>query len=98
MTYGINYSNLPPHMHGAIQRYIDNGIEPGSFLKAVLSNDLVQAFGAADEFNSAAMRDWAMFLYNEAPSGCWGSREKVHNWIKQGGIEGMNKSMEQDNE
>ena len=72
---------IPPHMIGAIKRYIVNGIQPGSFLTAVLSNDLKEAFARADSENSAAMQGWVQFLYNYAPSGCWGSPGRVSDWL-----------------
>lgn len=63
--------------------YIENGIEPGSFLTAVLENDLMEAFGRADDINRERLFDYCSFLYNEAPPACFGSKEKVKLWIKQ---------------
>ena len=76
---GAHY--IPPHMMGAIKRYLLQGIPGGSFLTALLSNDLMAAFGAADVENTEAMRGWTMFLYNCAPTGSHGSPEKVRAWI-----------------
>jgi len=86
----IDYSRLPEHMQGAARRYIENGISGGSFLTEVFSNRLVQAYGRADDQNTAAMRNWADFLYNEAPRGCWGSPELVDEWCRVGGLVGLN--------
>lgn len=72
--------HLPVHMHGAISRYIAKGIPPGSFLTAVLSNDLMGAFGKADDENREALYEWVRFIYNYAPTGCHGSPEKVRAW------------------
>lgn len=33
-------------------------------------------------------KDYAMFLYNEVPTGCYGSREKVKAWAERGGFLG----------
>lgn len=33
--------NVPAHTRGGIVRYIDEGIPPGSFLTAIICNDLV---------------------------------------------------------
>lgn len=77
----VNYDNLPIHMQNSIRLYVEEKIEPGSFLFAVLSNDLTQAFGRADEINREAMFDWANWLYNECPRNIWGSREIVQKWI-----------------
>jgi len=77
----IDYSRLPEHMQGAARRYIERGITPGDFLTAVICNDLVGAIQRADDVNTAAMRDWVMFFYNDAPSGCWGSSAAMDDWI-----------------
>ena len=82
----VDYRSLPPGMVGGAQRYIEHGIKPGDFLCRVFSNDLVGAYSRADNINTAAMRTWAAFLYNEAPRGCWGSEEAMADWIKAGGL------------
>ena len=76
----VNYSLLPMHMQEPVQNYVEIGSPIGGFLTAVLSNDLAHAYGAADEANTAAMRQWAMWLFNEAPSKSWGSASKVAAW------------------
>ena len=76
----IDYSRLPEHMQGPMRRYIENGIPPGSFLRAVLSNDLRAAFQRADDINGPRIRDFVVFLYNEAPRGCYGSPSAVNEW------------------
>jgi hypothetical protein len=79
----IGYSNLPEHMREGTKDYVERGLEPGGFLYAVLCNDLVAAFGKADEINFVRMSDWASWLWNEAPTGCWGSPAKVAAWIRR---------------
>lgn len=73
---------IPEHMHGGLKRYIENGIEPGSFLMAVLENNLKEAFGCADHINAQKIGDYVRYLYNYSPSPCWGSPEKVAQWIE----------------
>ncbi len=80
---------LPVYMHGGVERYVLHGILNGHFLTAVVSNRLVEAFSNADDINTAAMRAWVSWLYNEAPIDCWGSPEKVQAWIDAGGLEGI---------
>ena len=77
----LDVSMLPEHMQASVEEYYYNGQYPGAFLRAVLSNQLVQAFGTADEINEQCMKSWVMFLYNELPSSAWGSSEKVDLWI-----------------
>lgn len=79
-------------MHDSIADWIETARIPprlmGSFMRAVLTNDLMGAFGHADEQNAAAMRAWTMFLYNDAPSECYGSAEKLQAWHERGGLRG----------
>lgn len=77
----IDYSLLPEHLRAGMQRYIEQGILPGHFLRAILSNDLADAFLKADDISTAAMRDIAMFVYR-LPDAAWGSEEKMLAWAK----------------
>ncbi len=81
----VDYATLPEHMREGARDYVERGWKPGDFLRAVLENNLVEAFGHADLINRLAMDDWAKWLWNEAPKGCWGSPEKVAAWIKAKG-------------
>lgn len=79
----INYNLLPKHLRGAVRRYIENRMPPGDFLQAVISNNLVESFGRADEINILKMFDIVSFFYSEAPGLCWGSKEKMKKWIEE---------------
>ncbi len=79
---------LPHHMRDGVERYVLHGIPGGSFMTALFENRLVQAFNRADEENTAAMRAWASWLYNDAPGDCWGSPMAVSEWIAAGGMMG----------
>jgi len=81
-----NWSLIPDYMIGGLRRYIENGIEPASFLFAVVSNNLRRAFECADGTNVHHIRNYLEFLYSYAPAECWGSPAKVEAWIKQGGL------------
>lgn len=72
---------IPPYMWGGVERYFVNRIPGGSFLTALFSNDLMEAFGRADDENSANMRQYCQFLYNYAPRGSYGSPENVRAWL-----------------
>ena len=88
----ISYDKLPPHMVDGARRYIEHGIMPGGFMMAVLDNDLGGAFARADEVNTAAMKQWAMWLYNDAPGGCWGSPRITEAWMEHEGLKGRRHS------
>lgn len=71
------------YMADGMRRYFENGISPGSFGTALLCNDLRETFGRADETNSRCIRQWVQWLYDNAPAGSWGSRERFNDWIAQ---------------
>jgi len=64
-----------------IERYVEQGVPLGDFLLAVLSNDLKGAFGRADDENRRDLYEIVQWCYNEIPSDCWGSPEKVRQWL-----------------
>lgn len=66
----------------ALDRYAKDGIETGSFLRAVLENDLFQAVHRADSDNLRDIQQITEYVNWELPAGCWGSKEKVQAWLK----------------
>jgi hypothetical protein len=82
----INWGNIPERMRGGIINYIESGVEPGSFLRAVFCNNLTEAFGKADSENIELIREYAKFLHNECPASCWGSEQTYNDWIKWRGL------------
>ena len=77
-----NYDLVPvAHMADGMRRYIEDGIRPGNFLTALLCNDLMDAARRADEMNHRYLADWAKWVYNYAPRGCFGSKKRFEAWI-----------------
>jgi len=74
-------------MNGALEHVLF-GTPMGHFLTYLFENDLVRAYGQADDSNTKHMREWAAWLFNSAPSDCWGSEEKVLDWQSRGGLVG----------
>ena|ERR1035437_4752584 len=71
---------IPEYMMEGLSNWKLYGIRPGSFLLSVLKNDLRNACENADRENIHNLPTYIAYLYNEAPEGCWGSREKVDRW------------------
>ena len=71
---------IDPNMQ-SIKLYIENRMKPGSFLEAIICNDLKEAVARADDFNIRNIPAYVEFFYNRAPINCWGSTEKYLNWI-----------------
>jgi hypothetical protein len=62
-------------------RYFNEHCPTGSFLEAVISNDLREACGQADDNNLWILPVIVGWLYNEAPAGCWGSPAQYEKWV-----------------
>ena len=88
----LNYEMLPEQAREQAQQYIENGVQLGRFMSAVICNNLYEAFAHADDINTARMKDHVMFWHFEAPRQCHGSLAKMDVWIKQGGLKGNQSS------
>lgn len=85
--------NLPDNLiryHGGLERYLNHGIMPGSFLTAVLENKLMESYRAADDDSLRQIPSLIKYLYNHFPMAAWGSPERVAAWTQHvlGGILG----------
>ena len=82
----ISYDKLPEHMRSGAKYYIEQGILPGGFLTAVLENNLSEAAMRADGTNVKRLPDFAGWMMWDIPFTAWGSKQKVKDWIAQGGM------------
>lgn len=78
--YTFQGQTVPSGMIAALQRHVASGEPTGDFLTAVLENDLAEAVGRSDWINVQRLTAYVVWLYNEAPAACWGSKEKVAAW------------------
>lgn len=88
----MNQYRIPDDIRASLDAYV-RGEHPypfGSFVTAVLANDLVGALGQADDENRANIFEYASYLYNEMPGRTgdpsrdfWGSYEAVKNRIAE---------------
>lgn len=77
------YDEIPRGILESLIAFRDTGRPTGGCLYAVLSNDLMEAFGKADEKTAGAMLAIVKFIYNEMPRACHGSNEEVDAWTEQ---------------
>lgn len=77
----LKYPKIPTHTLNGLLSYWKQHTPTGGFLAAVLSNKLIESFQRADDFNRPAMEAICSFVYNEMPSGCYGSVKIVEEWI-----------------
>ena len=81
----IDYQQIKQSTLDSLKRYVEQGIPTGGFLEAVLSNNLMEACGRADEENAATLFQICAYIYNELPAPCHGSPAKVSAWLKARG-------------
>jgi hypothetical protein len=72
---------IPERTKASIDRYVKDHMPTGDFLYAVLTNNLTESIGRADDENGAALKEIVQYIYNEIPWGCWGSPERVKRWL-----------------
>lgn len=82
------YDNIPGAILLAINNHVLRGQRCGNFVTAVLSNDLTEAVNRADDECQKCLHTIIRYLYNNCPGGCWGSKKKMDDWRKNGGVEG----------
>jgi len=78
----FRHQTIPEHMRAGIELYVNRGILLGSFLRAIICNDLSAAVANADAVNMGLIPVYTAWFYNEAPSTCWGSPEKMKAWMR----------------
>ena len=84
----IDYDMLPEHMRQGARLYMEEGIAGGSFLMALLANDVVTALNCSDDTNNQTLPEWAYWLQWQIPACSWGSVEAVQKWISHDGQKG----------
>ena len=89
---------VPQHTRRPLVDYIVRGASKGHFLTAVLSNDLKTAVMRADDLNREALHAIVGWLYEWAPSNCWGSKKKYEAWVESGGLVGQAKTAKTEEE
>ena len=79
----LKISGIPHYMHDGIIEYYSLGRPPGSFLSAVINNDLREACAHADDTNIDRLKHYIMWFYNHAPSGTWGYKYAVRDYANK---------------
>jgi hypothetical protein len=75
----IDYEGLLPRYRHAMQRYVEQGCEPGDALLHVLQNDLKAVLLFEDPVALHAVFSW---VNRELPDPTWGNRSTVQNWMR----------------
>ena len=80
---------IPPLILESLELYDQHGIEPGSCVAAILSNDLSGTLCSADADTLATLPAIVGYIRHEMPSICHGSRERVDAWLAHQGRKGL---------
>jgi hypothetical protein len=74
---------MTPAIKKGLDLYASEGIPTGSFLRAVLENNLMLAVVRADPESLRQIREICLYVHNELEPGlCHGSRERVAAWLE----------------
>lgn len=76
------YSKIPKETLDKLIAYgRDREDVHSGFLYQCLKNDFVGAATQADGAHQKCLPDIALFIFNQMPSQCWGSAEKIEEWL-----------------
>lgn len=74
------YDIIPDSVLQEINSFVLKGTPTGSFVSAVLRNDLKLAIGTGGPSALAAIRKVVSYMYNRVPSMCYGDAESIQSW------------------
>ena len=72
---------IPDTLLNGLDAYVRDRLRTGDFLKAVLENDLNEAYCRADTRSRDALPALVRYFNNCLPAPAWGSPEKVAAWL-----------------
>lgn len=81
---------FPEEFWGGFKRYVMHGLKPGSYLRAFFEGDLHEVCRRGGEDHLKKMWPMVMYLHNNCPPVCYGSFDRVQDWIDNGGLNGLN--------
>ena len=76
----LEHHGVPKHLRQGLIDYVIHGQRPGGFLLACLENNFVDAVCRAIDLHVYEIVAVAKWIFNEAPSRCWGSPGIVKTW------------------
>lgn len=72
---------IPADLYADLTAYLLKGVVPGTFLLAVLRNDLAEAVLSSNAERRACLPLLIRLLFNHFPPACCGSAVKVERWL-----------------
>jgi hypothetical protein len=80
---------VPAPIADSVRLYLEGGRRPGSFLAAVLDNNLKLAALKADPANARVLVAIVFHLHTTLPESAWGSPSVVAAWTAHRGLAGL---------
>lgn len=74
-------NEMPSDVKESLDAYAKVKRPTGGFLRAFLSNNLMDAIGRADDNNILCFHAIASYIYNNIPYTCHGSPKIVKEWL-----------------
>lgn len=74
---------IPEDISLSIKRYFENRLHPGSFLEAILKNNLQETCSRAGDRERPIVCDIVSHICCNYASVCWGSEERFENWMSK---------------
>ena len=78
--------SVQEHIKKEINRFVEEGVVPGSFVKSIITNDLFSACVSDSSFTRRGLYDTVIYLHENSPNKCRGSEGNFWNWIEGGGL------------
>lgn len=85
----IDYESIPQWVRDELDAWAQRGSIPGKFVRAVLENNLRDAFALGGENEVAAMRSIVAYCVWNIPAACWKTEANIVAWASAGGAEGL---------
>ena len=73
--------NVPEIIAQSIKDYVEGRLPVGSFLQAVICNNLFDAINRADDESASCLQGIVRIFYNQTPTACWGSVKRYNDWL-----------------
>lgn len=74
-------AGIPKEIQAGIDRFVAEGKADSPLILAIVSNDLIAAAGNGDDSDMKSLPVILRYCSNNIPADCWGTRERVKNWM-----------------
>jgi len=81
-TESPEYEAIRPWFFYAVEKYVEHRVlDDEPVFAAILSGDVKGIVGGADDDTQKTLFLMLKYMYNHAPSECWGSKLRLDDWF-----------------